>query len=253
MATVFAVLFAVSLWVLATGHTRSIEDKETLENLSAQVQTAVRGESEILTEKSAPLRPPIQSAVLPQYREVYEQNHDLIGWIRIDGTVIDYPVMQSKADGDFYLDHGFGKKESKKGVPFVDERCPVDPMGTNTIIYGHHMKDGSMFASLLKYEDQNFYEAHSIICFSTLYEEREYDIIAVFESKTYYTTDQVFKHYNFLNAEDETDFNSYIHNIKELALYDTGVSAEYGDELITLITCSYHTENGQFVVVAKKI
>ena len=220
--------------------------------MSAQAQTAVSGESEILVQKSASPQASVQTAILPQYRELYEQNHDLAGWIRIDGTVIDYPVMQSKADGDFYLDHGFDKRESKKGVPFIDERCQADPMGTNTIIYGHHMKDGSMFASLLDYKNEIFYEAHSTIYFSTLYEQGEYDIIAVFESKTYYTTDQVFKHYNFLNAEDETDFNSYIQNIEELALYDTGVSAEYGDELITLITCSYHTENGQFVVVAKK-
>lgn len=138
-------------------------------------------------------------------------------------------------DGEFYLDHGFDKTESISGVPFIDPRCSVDPFGTNTIIYGHHMKNGTMFAGLMKYEDEDFYKAHSTIRFDALYAEQEYDIIAVFRSKIYYQSDTVFKHYNFLNAESKADFDEYIHSIKELALYDTGVTAAYGEELLTLV------------------
>lgn len=194
---------------------------------------------------------PQEQVMLEQYRELYEQNTDMIGWIRIDGTKIDYPVMYT-AD-DFYLSHSFDKKESKSGVLFIDKRCSVAPFGMNTIIYGHHMRNGTMFAELENYKDENFYIKHSTICFDTLYTKQEYQIVAVFESQIYRKSDTVFKHYNFLSAESEADFDEYITNIKAIALYDTGVTASYGDELLTLVTCAYHTENGQFVVVARKL
>ena len=153
--------------------------------------------------------------MLEQYRNLYEQNTDMIGWIRIDDTKIDYPVMYT-AD-DFYLSHGFDKKGSKSGVPFIAERCAVAPFGMNTIIYGHHMRIGTMF-----------------------------------RSQIYLESDRMFKHYDFLGTDDATVFDKYIANIKAISLYDTGVIASFGDELLTLITCAYHTENGQFVLVAKK-
>lgn len=192
---------------------------------------------------------PQEQVLLEQYRDLYQQNTDMIGWIRIEGTKINYPVMYT-AD-DFYLSHGFDKAESKTGVPFIDKRCAIEPFGTNTIIYGHHMKNGTMFAVLESYEDEGFYKTHPTIRFDTLYEQREYEIIAVFKSQIFKKSDTVFKHYNFLNAEDAATYNEYVANIKALSLYDTGVAAAYGDELITLATCAYHTENGQFVVVAK--
>jgi len=198
-----------------------------------------------------PVQTPQEPVMLAQYRELYEQNTDMAGWIRVDGTGIDYPVMYT-AD-DFYLSHGFDKAESKSGVPFIDKRCAIEPFSTNTIIYGHHMKNGTMFAGLESYEDEEFYKAHPFIRFDTLYERRVYEIIAVFKSQIYRKSDTVFKHYNFLNAVDAAAYNEYIANIKALSLYDTGVTAAYGDELITLATCAYHTENGQFVVVAKRI
>jgi len=196
---------------------------------------------------------PTDSAPLKKYQELHAQNADMVGWIKIDGTVIDYPVMHTPQDGEFYLSHGFDKEDSKSGVPFIDKRCKVAPFGTNTIIYGHHMKNGTMFAGLERYADQEYYKAHPAVRFDTLYEEQEYRIIAAFRSQIYRQKDTVFKHYNFLNAQNKADFDEYIANIKALALYDTGVTAQYGDQLLTLVTCAYHTENGQFVVVAKKI
>lgn len=82
----------------------------------------------------------------------------MVGWIKIDGTAIDYPVMYTPNDGDFYLTHGFNKQKARNGVPFIDQRCTVEPPGTNIIIYGHHMKNGTMFADLAQYKDKNFGE-----------------------------------------------------------------------------------------------
>ena len=190
------------------------------------------------------------SVILEQYAELSRQNADMIGWIRIDGTNIDYPVMYT--GDDFYLSHGFDKADSKSGLPFIDKRCTVEPFGTNTIIYGHNMKNESMLSGLLKYKSFDYYAGHPGIRFDTLYETQEYEIVAVFESEVYRKSDAVFKHYNFLNAENQAAFDEYIAEIKELSLYDTGIFPEYGDGLITLMTCSYHTENGRFVVVARK-
>ena len=109
-----------------------------------------------------------------------------------------------------------------------------------------------MFAALENYKDEDYYKAYPIIRFDTLYKEQEYEIMAVFESQVYRQNDTAFKYYNFLNAGSKADFNEYLARIKALSLYNTGVTAAYGDELLTLVTCDYHTENGQFVVVARK-
>ena len=109
-----------------------------------------------------------EPVILPQYRELYKQDTDIVGWIKIGGTEIDYPVMYT-AD-DFYLSHGFNKEASKSGVPFIDKRCSVEPFGTNTIIYGHHMKNGTMFGKLFHYQQLNFIVEHPVIQFDTLYQ-----------------------------------------------------------------------------------
>jgi len=190
--------------------------------------------------------------LLAQYQALSRQNPGMAGWIRIDGTSINYPVMHTPNDGDFYLDHGFDKEAAKSGVPFIDARCAVNPLGTNTIIYGHNMKNGTMFADLEKYSDEAFYAAHPTIHFDTLYAQHEYEIIAVFESQVPRKKDMVFKYYDYVNVDDAEVFNEYIRSIQALSLYDTGTKVSCGDMLITLVTCAYYTENGRFVVVARK-
>jgi len=245
------VVFLVSAAMLAKHYSQAAGERRALEELALLTEVA---ETPAPTPAiyATPAPEPTAPTTLDRYQALHEQNPDMAGWIKIDGTPIDYPVMFTPEDSEYYLNHGFDKGESKSGVPFIDARCAVDPFGTNTIIYGHHMKNGTMFAGLMKYEDEDFYKAHPTVRFDTLYAEQEYEIIAVFRSRIYYQSDTVFKHYNFLNAADKADFDEYIENIMALALYDTGVTASYGDELLTLVTCAYHTENGQFVVVGRK-
>lgn len=192
------------------------------------------------------------SGILAQYQALHRLNPDITGWISIDGTPINYPVMVTPDGGDFYLNHGFDKEKTRSGVPFIDERCAVNPLGINTIIYGHHMKNGTMFAGLEQYRDENFYTKHPTIRFDTLYARQEYRIIAAFESQLYQKNEKTFKFYNYANIGGTEDFNDYIENIKALSFYDTGVATSYGDSLLTLVTCAYQTENGRFVVVARK-
>jgi sortase B len=245
------VVFIFSATMLVLHYMRAAREDKAMQELAALIPTTVTDDNTVPAATATVLQSNQSPIILAQYREAHAQNTDMVGWIKIDGTRVDYPVMYT-AD-DFYMFHGFDKKKSVSGVPFVDKRCAVDPFGTNSIIYGHNMKNGTMFADLVKYADQEYYRKHPIVQFDTLYEQQSFEIIAVFKSQTYRKSDNVFKHYNFLNADDAAAFDEYIANITALSLYDTGVTASYGDKLLTLVTCSYHTKNGQFVVVAKKL
>lgn len=183
---------------------------------------------------------------------LYEENHDLVGWLSIAGMKIDYPVMQCD-DNEYYLSHDFYGNEDKYGCLFVKDIADVDMPSDNFIIYGHNMKDGSMFGDLDLYKKEAFYREHTLIRFDTLYEERTYEIVAVFLSRVYKVEEEGFRYYNFYNAETEEEFLCFYNNIKEASLYDTDVTAEYGDTFLTLSTCAYHEEDGRLVVVAKLV
>lgn len=190
--------------------------------------------------------------ILPEYQMLYEKNKKLIGWLRIDDTIIDYPVMQT-SNNEYYLDHNFNQEYDKNGSIFMDYNCSVYPRSTNLIIYGHHMKSGKMFGQLQKYAKESYYQEHKIIQFDTIYEKGTYEIMYVFRSQVFNENDMVFKYYQFINANSGVEFDSYMDEMKKISLYETGVNAKYGDSLITLSTCDNSQEDGRFVVVAKKI
>lgn len=186
-----------------------------------------------------------------RYRSLYEKNSDFAGWISIAGTQIDYPVMQNSVE-NYYLNHDFYGNESRYGCLFVKNEADVDTPGTNFIVYGHNMKDGSMFGELDGYVSREFYEEHRQIAFDTLTERRVYEVLAVF-STDLSEAKEGFRYYEFYQADTEEEFLYFYDNVKRLSLYDTGVTAEFGDTFLTLSTCDNRTDNGRFVVVAKKV
>ncbi len=190
--------------------------------------------------------------VLDQYKTLYEKNKKLIGWLKIADTIIDYPVMQT-SNNEYYLDHNFNQEYDKNGSLFLDCDCSIYPRSTNLIIYGHHMKSGQMFGGLQKYAKESYYQEHSIIQFDSIYEEATYQVMYVFRSQVYNEDDIVFKYYQFIEANSEAEFNSYMQEMARISLYDTGITASYGDSLLTLSTCDHSQEDGRFVVVAKRI
>ncbi len=190
--------------------------------------------------------------VLEEYQTLYQKNKSLIGWIKIDGTKVDYPVMQT-ANNEYYLDHNYNQEYDKNGSIFLDAECDVVHRSTNLIVYGHHMKSGKMFGDLSKYSSEDFYKNHPTIQFDTIYEKGTYQIMYVFRSRIYNEDEIVFKYYQFIDAVSDKEFASNMQEMAALSLYDTGVTASYGDELLTLSTCDYSEEDGRFVVVAKKI
>lgn len=206
-----------------------------------------------------------ENGILLEYEELYNKNNDMIGWLKIDDTVIDYPVMQTMEDENFYLKRNFEKESDDNGCLIMDTDSVVG-VGTkefgyvegkepssNLIIHGHNMKSGNMFGELDLYKDEAYGKEHNIICFDSLYEKREYELISVFYSQVFYQHEEVFKYYKFFQADTQEEFDDWYNNIKQMSLYDTGVEAELGDEFITLSVCAYHVEDGRFVVVGKRI
>ena len=189
---------------------------------------------------------------MEKFKSLYAENNELIGWLSIPKTTIDYPVMQNE-DNEYYLHHNFYGEEDKYGCLFVKDFVDVNTSYTNFIIYGHNMKDGSMFGELDEYKDEAFCREHPLIYFDTLYEERTYEVMAVFLSQVYESDDNVFKYYEFYQADTEDEFLSFYKAVTDMSLYETGVTAGFGDTFLMLSTCAYHVDDGRLVVLAKRV
>ena len=194
-----------------------------------------------------------QSSVQPTSRNLYLENSDMVGWIQIEGTSIDYPVMQTSADPNYYLKHDFEKHYTDYGCPFMQADCDALAPSDNLIIYGHNMKDGSMFADLAKYRSKDFWQAHKTVWFDTALGSCAYEIFAVIHTTVQADATDAFPFYRFVDAAAPEDFAAYVSACKARALYDTVIFAEYGDKLLTLSTCDNITDNGRLLVIAKRI
>lgn len=260
-----ALTFLMAGGLLYTLGRGDAESEASFAALSQEIQILAQAKAEessaLPPDASADASPSVEPAgaswpatddpVLLAYRETALTQPDLAGWLRIDGTVIDYPVMRSINEAERYLHRDFEGKYSRAGTLFM---MPVsDPAvpNENIIIYGHHMKNGSMFGALPVYETLAGYEAQPYIHFDTLYEQGIYQIIAVF--RTSVGAPDEFRYYEYEWLDDEAAFSAYIEGVMANRIYDTGESAVYGDRLLTLSTCDYQEPDGRLVVVAKKV
>lgn len=194
--------------------------------------------------------------VQKKFEELYQGNTDFVGWLHIDDTLVDYPVMYTPNDtenGEYYIHRDYEENYSAAGLPFVDGNCQIENPTDNIIIYGHNMNAGTMFHDIIQYEKQDFYEAHPTFTFDTIYGDGTYQVVAAFYGQVLPEDSTAFKYYEFVNAGDEEEFMNFVNHIKAMSAIDTGVEVEYGDELVTLSTCAYHVEDGRFAVIAKKV
>ena len=267
LTVLFAAIFLVTAYLSADYLIKSHKYKKMMNSLAQLVQPengatdSIEDYTNIIIDEDFTLpaeskftkvvHPKTNKTLLIQtkYLELFKLNSDLIGWIYIEGTEVNYPVMHTPDWVNYYLKRDFYEQPDDHGSIYVDEMANVLRQSDNLTIYGHKMKDGSMFASLMEYKDKDFYIDHSIIDFNTIYADGAYQIIAVFTTTA---NEGGFEYYKFVDGTEE-EFNAYVAKCKELALYDTGISAQYGDKLITLSTCEHSISNGRFVVVAKKI
>lgn len=234
---IFIISLVLSVIYIITNKVQDKKQNEVFEELENIVTEEKEEKHEEQQEESINLE------------KLYELNNDFIGWLEINGTNISYPVMQTDSNRkDYYLRKNFYKEYSQLGTPYIAEYCNVQT-SDNVIIYGHHITNYQVFGELEKYKKKEFYDYHKIINFNTIYENADYEIIAVFKTVAY----TGFKYYEFINSSSEDEFNTFIKRCKELSFYDTGKTAKYEDKLLTLSTCEYSAKNGRLVVVAKKI
>lgn len=188
-----------------------------------------------------------------QLEELQKENEEIIGWLEIEGTNINYPVLQA-SDNDYYLTHNYKKEKSSTGSIFLDKDFDLINGSSNYLIYGHRSKSGLMFEDLMKYAKEDFYKEHTKVKFTTNKDDSLYEILFVFYSRVYYKSEKnVFRYYYFVNANNEQEYNDFVNNAKKVSLYDTGVTANYGEQLLTLSTCEYSQEDGRFAIVCKKV
>lgn len=235
------IVFVGSAGVLLNYFLNGMKAQNALEDLS-KLKTE---REDLVTDKGT---------VIGKYVDLYLANKDLIGWVTIEDTNIDYPVMQTKNSPEYYLDRDFNEEYIASGTPFMDADSDIFIPTSNFLIYGHHMKNGTMFNHLLKYDDEAFYKKHKTFKFDTIYKggQGTYEVIAAGYSQIYPKSSSKFKYYQYAAMTSESDFYEYVRGVKELSEYDTGVTAEYGDQLVTLSTCAYHVEDGRFFVVGKR-
>ena len=246
---VLIILIAVMAGVILYCGIRLIlcfQEKERVEE--AFDRLSLMTDTDIKAGKTEEERQAAEKERLEKYRKLYDLNHDFVGWIRIEGTNINYPVMQSLDDPEYYLDHDFDKEYCVYGVPFADAACEIGK-SNNVILYGHRMSTDSMFHEILYYEDPEYREEHPLIQFDTLEKCGTYEVSAAFR---YDVNHDPFR-FNLYTDMDMETFAEYVRNVQERQLYSTGLTALYGDHLLTLSTCDYYYGNGRFVVVAREV
>ena len=204
------------------------------------------------TDPPAPTAPPsIDDTVLLEYQFLYELNRDMVGWIQIEGTSIDYPVVQTPKSPNFYLRRNFYKEDATCGTIYAREACNINQPSDNVVLYGHNMRNGTMFADLHKYKDKSFWEEHRYVYFDTLHEYRTYEIFAVFKTTADLT--KGFTYHIYDTFPTEADFNRYVSTCKNIDMYETGITPSYGEKLLTLSTCDKSIEDGRLVVVCRRV
>ena len=259
----FVFIFLGSAAVLIFHYLDSRQQKQAYDDLSALHQ-AVTAPTPEEPDPSAPSTEPPSPWVtvtdpetgepvelLPELSELYTINNDLVGWIRLPGTVLDYPVVQTPDRKDHYLRRDFYGNPKTQGCIYIREECDVFAPSDNLTIYGHRMRNGSMFAPLGEYLKKEFWQKNPYIYFDTLKERNRYEVFAVFLTSA--VIGEGFEYHTFVDALDAEDFNNYVSGCKEISRYDTGITPTYGDKLITLSTCDKSLDNGRLVVVARMV
>lgn len=193
---------------------------------------------------------PVEESPTNPYAELALVNSDFAAWIRIPETEVDYPVMFTPSEPEYYLRRAFDKTDSQSGTPFVGAGASLD--SSCFIIYGHNMKNGTMFGSLENYRDPAFWAENKIFTLDTLDEQRVYEIFSVVETEILAADIVEFQYYHYVGDLSELRFFELIEKLQEQALYNTQIDLDYGDQIVILSTCSYHAENGRLIVAAKR-
>ena len=233
-------VFLVSGGILAKRYFDDRQVESEFSDLQAMISTDTAATEETGESNSA------------KFAALRDQNSDFIGWISIEGTSLDFPVMYAPDNKDFYLRHDFNKEYSVYGVPYLDEKTTLgaNDQSENLIVYGHNMKTGTIFGCLTGYKEADYYAEHPRIQFDTVYSDGTYEVFAAFSIDVVNDTSFVYNQYVDM---DEATYNEYVEEVISRSDVDTGIRPSYGEQLLTLSTCEYSSDNGRYVVVARKV
>ncbi len=187
------------------------------------------------------------------FNSLKEQNSDMVGWIEIPQTTINYPVMQTKDDPEFYIRKNFEKEYSFSGTPFADAAADIDGEGGNVVVYAHNMKNDTMFSVLENYLNYSFWEQNKLINFSTSETKMQYEVFSSFIIDTDIRNPEALVAYQSLNSAAPIEVDEYLEFLKQKSVYQTDISPDIGDSFLTLSTCTNEQETDRIVVVAKRI
>lgn len=262
-----SVIVLLSASVIAEKYITDKQDKNNWDDIIAQKESLsadanrptipeapiiIPDEPETPDATTKPTEPIVESDILFEYRAFHELNSDMVGWIKIEDTNINYPVMQTPNQKDFYLRRDFAKNDAVCGSIYAKEECDVNKPSTNIVLYGHNMGNGTMFGNLHKYKSKSFWEEHKYVYFDTLTEYHTYEIFAVFMTSA--DMGKGFSYHLFNDTKDAAKFGRFINSCLELSYYDTGIRPIYGEKLLTLSTCDRtNDENGRLVVVCRRL
>ncbi len=246
----FAAVLIVSVVVLVSTGRESKKQEQAFSSLAQQAE-----ENTVIVSVPPAYAPTPETTPKPitytEYLSLYEENNDFVGWLHIDNTKIDYPVMHTPDDTEYYLRRAFDKSSSQSGTPFIGAGGDID--SDLFIIYGHNMQNDTMFGSLEWYKDKAFWQENPIARFTTTTEEREYEIFAALKTRVLYQDETGYRWYYKAGALSQSDFDELIAYLTDNSLYDTGIIPTYGEQIVILSTCAYHTDNGRFIVAARRI
>ncbi|NLN70911.1 MAG: class B sortase [Chloroflexi bacterium] len=258
----FTVLFLVSALVLALYYLQSKKEQSAFDQLVFTIEGKhLQGESRnfdlealLSFDESKSTHSGLEiidQSILSHYQTLHMMNSDFIGWVKVENSKINYPVMYTPDDPEYYLRRAFDKTAAISGTPFIDVNCNL--LSDVTIIYGHNMNNDSMFGTLDYYKDVRFWQENPTFSFDTLDKRQQFEVFAVLESRVQAEKESNFRYYEqcgVLTAPAHAELMSWL---IDHSLYDTGVVPRYGNHIVILSTCSYHTADGRFLVAAQKV
>nr|MBP3597999.1 class B sortase [Eubacterium sp.] len=229
---VFIIVFLGSAAYLVHYFIQADETQKELQEL-----TELKVIEEITEEEKQEAK---EKGIDEKYIRLHKKNSDMMAWIRIPDTRIDYPVMQNKNEEEYYLHRNFKKEEDKNGLPFLTKRCDILDVNSNFLVYGHHMKSGMMFTDLMKYKEESFFRNHKEISFDTIYSSDTYRVFAAFYTDVTEGSKH-FKFYEYDGSMDKELFDKYVKKVTDASMHPVEEVPQFGQTLLTLVTCSYHT------------
>lgn len=225
--------------------TKTIYNKQEQKSQEISITEETSNKNKTKKEEKANIQ------IKSEFKSLIENNKDIFGWITIEGTAVDYPVVQSENNG-FYLNHNFNKEEDKKGAIYIDFRNNLDGKDDNYIIYGHKIRDGTMFSDLTKYVEKEtfkeYFKNNNIIIFSSLYTDMKWKIFSV------HVVDLDKEDYHLYTKYKNRDkYLEFLNNAKEKSLVKSDVELDKNDKIITLVTCNFWYKNSRVFIHAKLI